>query len=111
MIPSQQTSYSEETWPGKLRGQELAAGFDSRLSTRKVLEEAIQAEPAEKAASVSIPKRFMEITTWKGKVDREFFTGLNNTYGLGILKSAKRTRRGSPSGKRGTRAAMNIHEN
>ena len=54
-----------------------------------------------KPAGVSIPKRFMEITTWKGKVDREFLTGLKNAYGFGILKLAKKkTIRDSQSGNR-----------
>jgi aldehyde:ferredoxin oxidoreductase len=37
-------------------------------------------------ASVSIPKRFKEITTWKGKVDREFPTGLKDAYTKRILE-------------------------
>jgi len=54
----------------------------------------------------------MEITTWKGKVDREFLTGPKNAYGLGILKLAKkRISRDSQSGNRGKRAAVNIQEN
>jgi hypothetical protein len=58
-------------------------------------------------ASVSIQKHFMEITTWKGKVDREFLTGPKNAYGLGILKLAKkRTSRDGQSGNKGKRATV-----
>ncbi len=39
--------------------------------------------------SVSIPKRFTEVTTWKGKVDGEFLAGLKNAYGQRILKLAQ----------------------
>lgn len=42
-----------------------------------------------KPASVSIPKRFTEVTTWKGKVDGEFLAVLNNAYGQSILKLAQ----------------------
>ena len=37
-------------------------------------------------ASISIPKRFTEVTTWKGKVDGEFLEGLKNAYGRSILE-------------------------
>ena len=37
-------------------------------------------------AGVSIPKRFTEVTTWKGKVDGEFLERLKNAYGRSILK-------------------------
>ena len=40
-------------------------------------------------ASVSIPKRFTEVTTWKGKVDGEFLEALKNAYGQSILKLAQ----------------------
>jgi hypothetical protein len=36
-------------------------------------------------ASVSMPKRFTEIT-WKGKVDREFLTGLKDAYTKRLLE-------------------------
>ena len=63
-------------------------------------------------ASVSIPKRFTEVTTWKGKVDGEFLERLKNAYGRGILKLAKkRTSRDVQSGNRGKRAVVNIQEN
>jgi len=39
-----------------------------------------------KPASVSIPKRFIKITTWKGKVDREFPTGKKDAYPKRILE-------------------------
>jgi aldehyde:ferredoxin oxidoreductase len=39
--------------------------------------------------SVSIPKRFTEVTTRKGKVDGDFLEGLKNAYGCGILKLAQ----------------------
>jgi aldehyde:ferredoxin oxidoreductase len=35
-------------------------------------------------AGVSIPKRFTEITTWKGKVDGEFLAAFKNAYGQSI---------------------------
>ena len=37
-------------------------------------------------ASVSIPKRFTEVTTWKGKVDGDFLEGLKNAYARRILE-------------------------
>jgi aldehyde:ferredoxin oxidoreductase len=40
-------------------------------------------------ASVSIPKRFTEVTTWKGKGDEEFLAGRKNTYALNIIKLAQ----------------------
>jgi aldehyde:ferredoxin oxidoreductase len=40
-------------------------------------------------ASVSIPKRFTEVTTWKGKVDGEFLAGLKDAYARRILKLAQ----------------------
>ncbi len=39
--------------------------------------------------SVSIPKRFTEVTTWKGKVDGEFLAELKNAYAQRILKQAQ----------------------
>jgi aldehyde:ferredoxin oxidoreductase len=38
--------------------------------------------------SVSIPKRFSEITTWKGQVDRQFMEALKAGYAQGILDLA-----------------------
>jgi aldehyde:ferredoxin oxidoreductase len=38
--------------------------------------------------SVSIPKRFSEITTWKGQVDRQFMETLKAGYAQGILDLA-----------------------
>jgi aldehyde:ferredoxin oxidoreductase len=40
-------------------------------------------------ASVSIPKRFTEVTTWKGKVDGDFLAGLKNAYSKAILTLAR----------------------
>ena len=40
-------------------------------------------------ASVSIPKRFTEVTTWKGKVDGGFLAGLKDAYAKRILKLAQ----------------------
>lgn len=40
-------------------------------------------------AAVSIPKRFTEVTTWKGKVDGELLAMLKNSYGRSILKLAR----------------------
>jgi aldehyde:ferredoxin oxidoreductase len=37
---------------------------------------------------VSIPKRFSEITTWKGQVDRQFMEALKAGYAQGILDLA-----------------------
>ena len=37
-------------------------------------------------ASISIPKRFTEVTTWKGKVDGEFLAGLKDAYAKRILE-------------------------
>jgi hypothetical protein len=42
--------------------------------------------PVFNPASVSIPKKFKEITTRKGKVDREFPTGLKDAYTKRILE-------------------------
>ena len=42
-----------------------------------------------KPASVSIPKRFTEVTTRKGKVDGDFLEGLKNAYGRRILNLAQ----------------------
>jgi len=41
-------------------------------------------------ASVSIPKRFTEITTWKGKVDAEFLSALKDAYAQRLLEMARR---------------------
>ncbi len=38
--------------------------------------------------NVSIPKRFSEITTWKGQVDRQFMEALKAGYAQGILDLA-----------------------
>jgi aldehyde:ferredoxin oxidoreductase len=35
---------------------------------------------------VSIPKRFTEVTTWKGKVDGAFLTNLKDRYARRILE-------------------------
>jgi len=94
-------------------------GHGSRLDSLGQVGRGIQKRRGEtrlatgcKPASVSIPKRFMEITTWKGKVDEKFLTGSKNAYGLGILKLArKRTIRDSQSGNRVKRAAVNIQGN
>ena len=39
--------------------------------------------------NVSIPKRFSEITTWKGPVDRQFMEALKSAYGQRIYELAK----------------------
>jgi len=36
----------------------------------------------------SIPKRFSEVTTWKGPVDRQFLEALKTGYGQKILDLA-----------------------
>src|SRR5208283_1661261 len=38
--------------------------------------------------NVSIPKRFTEITTWKGQIDSVFLTGLKDQYASAILALA-----------------------
>jgi aldehyde:ferredoxin oxidoreductase len=38
--------------------------------------------------NVSIPKRFSEITSWKGLVDRQFMESLKAAYAQGILELA-----------------------
>jgi aldehyde:ferredoxin oxidoreductase len=37
-------------------------------------------------AAVSIPKRFTEVTTWKGQVDGEFLAGLKDACARRILE-------------------------
>jgi aldehyde:ferredoxin oxidoreductase len=37
-------------------------------------------------SAVSIPKRFTEVTTWKGQVDGDFLAGLKNAYSQSIIK-------------------------
>lgn len=37
-------------------------------------------------AAVSIPKRFTEVTTWKGEVDNAFLTNLKDRYAKRILE-------------------------
>ena len=37
-------------------------------------------------ATVSIPKRFTEVTTWKGKLDGAFLTSLKDRYAKRILE-------------------------
>jgi aldehyde:ferredoxin oxidoreductase len=39
-------------------------------------------------AAVSIPKRFTEVTTWKGRVDGKFLAALKNEYAKRILRLA-----------------------
>ncbi|MBM4284122.1 MAG: aldehyde ferredoxin oxidoreductase [Deltaproteobacteria bacterium] len=41
-------------------------------------------------AAVSIPKRFTEVVTWKGKVDGEFLAVLKNEYARRIAEMARR---------------------
>jgi len=38
--------------------------------------------------SVSIPKRFSEITTWKGPIDTAFMASLQDEYGRRIIELA-----------------------
>jgi len=38
--------------------------------------------------SVSIPKRFTEITTWKGQIDKAFMASLKDEYSRRILEMA-----------------------
>ena len=38
--------------------------------------------------NVSIPKRFTEITTWKGQIDSVFLSGLKEAYGRRIIEMA-----------------------
>ena len=38
--------------------------------------------------NVSIPKRFTEITTWKGQIDAAFLNGLKEEYGRRIIEMA-----------------------
>jgi hypothetical protein len=42
-----------------------------------------------KPAGVSIPKRFTEVITRKGKVDEEFLASLKNNYAMNIIKLAQ----------------------
>jgi hypothetical protein len=37
---------------------------------------------------VPIPKRFTEITTWKGQIDRAFLMQLKEEYGRKIMEMA-----------------------
>ncbi len=54
----------------KLRWQtRLATGFDPQ--------------------KVRIPKRFTEVTTWKGPVDEDYLNALKSEYGKRILKLAE----------------------
>jgi aldehyde:ferredoxin oxidoreductase len=39
--------------------------------------------------SVSIPKRFTEITTWKGKIDETFLQNLKEEYAQRIIDLAR----------------------
>jgi aldehyde:ferredoxin oxidoreductase len=39
--------------------------------------------------SVSIPKRFTEITTWKGQIDKAFLASLKDEYSRRILEMAR----------------------
>ena len=38
---------------------------------------------------VKIPKRFTEVTTWKGPVDQEFMEALRQRYAQAILEMGK----------------------
>ena len=51
-------------------------------------------------ASVSIPKRFTEVTTWKGKVDGEFLEGLKNAYAKRLLELGAEAPAEEPGGRR-----------
>ncbi len=51
-------------------------------------------------AAVSIPKRFTEVTTWKGKVDGAFLTSLKDSYARRILEYALRLRAEAPGSRR-----------
>jgi aldehyde:ferredoxin oxidoreductase len=50
-------------------------------------------------ASVSIPKRFTEVTNWKGKVDGEFLAELKNAYARGLLELGAEAPVEVPGGK------------
>jgi aldehyde:ferredoxin oxidoreductase len=41
-------------------------------------------------AAVEIPKRFTEVTTWKGKVDGDYLRALQNDYAGRIMEMGRR---------------------
>jgi aldehyde:ferredoxin oxidoreductase len=49
-------------------------------------------------AAVSIPKRFTEVTTWKGQVDGGYLGGLKNAYAKRILELGAETPAEAPEG-------------
>jgi len=49
--------------------------------------------------NVSIPKRFTEITTWKGQIDSVFLAGLKDQYASAIRDLAEPEKTGSGSAK------------
>jgi aldehyde:ferredoxin oxidoreductase len=51
-------------------------------------------------AGVSIPKRFTEVTTWKGKVDGEFLERLKNAYAKRLLELGAEASAEVPGGRR-----------
>ncbi|RPJ18959.1 MAG: hypothetical protein EHM26_08755 [Desulfobacteraceae bacterium] len=41
-------------------------------------------------SSMEIPKRFTEVTTWKGKVDGDYLKALQNDYARRIMEMGRR---------------------
>lgn len=66
----------------------LADSIDAVSSNIQKLRWQTRLTTAFNPASVSIPKRFTEVTTWKCKVDGEFLTALKGAYDKRILKLA-----------------------
>jgi aldehyde:ferredoxin oxidoreductase len=66
----------------------LAESMDTVADTIQRLRWQMRVRSGYRPESVSIPKRFSEVTTWKGLVDRQFMEALKAAYAQGILELA-----------------------
>lgn len=66
----------------------LADSMDSVAGEIQKLRWKMRVRTGYRPESVSIPKRFTEITTWKGAIDAAFMANLKNEYAKKILEIA-----------------------
>ncbi len=66
----------------------LAGSMDTVAGEIQKLRWKLRVRTGYRPESVSIPKRFAEITTWKGQIDAMFMTNLKNAYARKIMEMA-----------------------
>jgi aldehyde:ferredoxin oxidoreductase len=67
----------------------LADNMDSVADYIQRLRWKLRVTSGYRPENVSIPKRFSEVTTWKGPIDQQFLGSLKDAYGARILELAK----------------------